>query len=126
MVAEDMPALKPTFFVSVPRVFNRIFGVIQDKLNAAKKTEQGPFIEKAISEKLAQLNETGVVTHPDYDPALFSKFRAIVGGNVKIMLTGSAPIAKDVLDFLKICFCCPVLEGYGMTETSAGSCVTIA
>ena len=50
MVAEDMPALKPTFFVSVPRVFNRIFGVIQDKLNAAKKTEQGPFIEKAIYE----------------------------------------------------------------------------
>lgn len=57
---------------------------------------------------------------------MFKKIKAMVGGNVRMMLTGSAPIACDVLDFLKVVFCCPIYEGYGMTETCAGSVLTVA
>jgi len=50
---------------------------------------------------------------------VFNKFKARLGGNVKVMVTGSAPISRHVFQFLQVCFGCPVLQGYGLTETSA-------
>jgi len=48
----------------------------------------------------------------------------LLGGKIKLMSTGSAPIDKKVLDFLKICFSCPIVEGYGLTETATGGGTT--
>ena len=48
----------------------------------------------------------------------------MLGGRVRLMISRSAPISSDVIDFLKICFSAYICEGYGMTETSAGSCIT--
>lgn len=78
----------------------------------------------ALETKLANLKTTGQVTHGCFDKIIFKKTKAMLGGNVRLMLTGSAPISSDVIDFMKIVFCCDLLEGYGMTETSAGSCIT--
>lgn len=78
----------------------------------------------AIDSKLSTLKSGGGFNHVLFDATLFKKMRQLLGGRVRVMVTGSAPIAGDVLDFLKICFSAPICEGYGMTETSAGSVIT--
>ena len=78
----------------------------------------------AIKTKLANLKAGKGLEHGCWDKIVFKKMKMILGGNVRLMITGSAPIAGDVLDFLKVCFCAPIQEGYGMTETSAGTVIT--
>ena len=80
----------------------------------------------AIRKKLYYLENCASYNYEFYDRIVCNKFKAILGGNVRIMVTGSAPIAVDVLNFLKICFCSPILEGYGQTESTAASCVTVS
>lgn len=55
---------------------------------------------------------------------VFNQFRAVLGGRVRLMITGSAPISKEVLSFLKVAFCCPINEGYGQTEVTAPATIT--
>lgn len=124
LVSEDLPALRPTFFPSVPRIFNRVYGKIQDQFNAATGCKAS-LIQNGVNTKLAAYRATGTLTHGCWDAVVFKKVKALVGGRVRLMLTGSAPISAEVLDFLKVCFCCPIVEGYGMTETSAGSFTTL-
>lgn len=59
-----------------------------------------------------------------FSRTVFAGIRERLGGRVKAMLTGSAPLSSKVMDFLRIVFSCDVFEGYGMTETSAVSALT--
>lgn len=123
-ISYDCQALGPAIFPSVPRLFNRIYSGITDKVGKMKGAT-GWLARKAIEDKKWYANRTGAVTHCCYDKIVFKKFRQMLGGQVKFMITGSAPIDKAVLELLKVCFCCPFLEGYGLTESSAGSAVTL-
>ena len=107
----------------MPRLYNRIHGKILGGINEAKGVK-GWLVNKAIKSKLENYKNGEGINHCFYDKIVFSKIKAMFGGKVRLMLTGSAPISADVLDFLKVSFCCDILEGYGMTETSAGSCVS--
>ena len=81
-------------------------------------------VTRAINSKMYYLRRDGAMTHRFYDALVFNKTKALLGGRVRLMITGSAPIATDVLDFLKIAFCAPICEGYGMTESCGGSSST--
>mmetsp|Transcript_91175 Transcript_91175/g.263040 ORF Transcript_91175/g.263040 Transcript_91175/m.263040 type:complete len:682 (-) Transcript_91175:249-2294(-) len=123
-ILDDLQALRPTMFPSVPRLLNRI----HDRLRAQVAEAGGlklKLFTKAYEAKQAGL-KNGTNLHPLWDRLVFSKIKERVGLNrVRLIITGSAPIADHVLDFLRIVFCCPVLEGYGMTETAAGAAVTL-
>lgn len=123
-LTDDCMVLKPTMFPSVPRLYNRIYDVINSKLKELTGV-RSYLANRAIESKLYYLQNSGTYTYGFYDKAVCNKFRAILGGQVRLMVTGSAPISVDVLNFLKVCFCCPVLEGYGQTEGSAASCLSL-
>lgn len=70
-------------------------------------------MENAISTKLNNLEQSSELTHWFYDKTILKKMKNALGGKVRFMVTGSAPINKSVLDFLKVAFGCNILEVYG-------------
>jgi len=54
-----------------------------------------------------------------WDALVFAKVKAALGGRVRMFFTGSAPLSPVLQEFIKVCFGCPMYEGYGMTETGA-------
>lgn len=79
---------------------------------------------KALAAKEKHYESGGYYTHKVWDKLVFSKMQDALGGNVKYMLTGSAPISSQVRKFMKICFACPFAEGYGQTEGMGGTFLT--
>lgn len=54
---------------------------------------------------------------------MFKPIRALLGGRIRFVLSGGAPLAPETHKALKNALCCPVLQGYGLTETCAGTTV---
>jgi long-chain acyl-CoA synthetase len=111
---EDIAVLRPTIFISVPRIYNRVYDKIMAGISASPVKKA--LFDFAYGIKYKAFKETGAVAHPFWDGLLFNKIRMALGGRVRMMITGSAPISPDVLNFLRLCFSCHVIEGYGQTE----------
>jgi long-chain acyl-CoA synthetase len=52
---------------------------------------------------------------------VFNKIGKLLGGNLRFVLSGGAPLNAETQRFINICFCCPVVQGYGLTETCGGA-----
>ncbi|KAK6916515.1 AMP-dependent synthetase/ligase [Dillenia turbinata] len=124
---DDLQELKPTMFCGVPRVYERICNGIIDKISAGGTLRKKLF-ELAYSYKLRNM-EKGIEPDkaaPFLDRLIFDKIKQGLGGRVRMMLSGAAPLPRHVEEFFRVT-CCPSLsQGYGLTETCAGCFTSIA
>ncbi|CAO3594617.1 unnamed protein product [Absidia cylindrospora] len=119
---DDIAELKPTVFCAVPRLFNRIYDKVLSGVKAKGGLSSYLFF-KAYNAKKANLNKT--VHHRLWDRLVFGQIRSKLGGRIRFILSGSAPVSPDVMDFMRICFSAKVYEGYGQTENFCGGCMTL-
>jgi len=123
-LVDDIGALKPTFFVGVPRVFERIYKRVDGMV------QSGSAIKKFLFNHFYASKRNAMAAGKPFDKAsrlgdklVFSKVKARLGGNVRIICSGGAPCPHHVEEWLKVTMCCPVVQGYGLTETCAASAV---
>jgi long-chain acyl-CoA synthetase len=122
-IVPNLMEVKPTYFPSVPRIFEKIYTL------ARSSAEDLAALDKAIEigTRVRQLRERGEPVPPELDQAfqqadekLFQNVRNLFGGRIRQCVTGAAPIAKEILEFFYACGV-PIMEGYGMTETATAA-----
>jgi long-chain acyl-CoA synthetase len=127
-IIPELQEVKPTFFPSVPRVFEKIYTLAHGAIEAMEPAER-QLAEGAIKlgAKVRDMQNRGEEvpeemqkSFDEADEKLFKNVRAIFGGAVRQATSGAAPIARDILEFFWACGV-PVLEGYGMTETATAA-----
>jgi long-chain acyl-CoA synthetase len=122
-IIPNLMEVKPTYFPSVPRIFEKIYALAV--ANAPDKDQLAQAVKLGM--KVRQMQSRGEDVPPELQAAfdkadedMYSKVRGLFGGNIKQAVTGAAPIAPEILEFFYACGV-PVLEGWGMTETSTAA-----
>ena len=124
-IIPDLTQVKPSYFPSVPRMFEKIYTLATS--NAPDKEQLEKAVQVGLKVRQMQLRgeEVPAELQQGFDQAeeaLFKNVRALFGGNIRECVTGAAPIAPEILEFFYACGV-PVMEGYGMTETATAATV---
>jgi long-chain acyl-CoA synthetase len=125
-IVNDIVAIKPTFLIAVPTVFNRIYAGLWDKMNQEGGLAKTLFVMGIDSAKkrreLAEQGKSDFMTNLKYklaDKIVFSKIRARLGGRMLGSMTGSAAMNPEIGKFF-FDIGIPIYDCYGLTETSPG------
>jgi long-chain acyl-CoA synthetase len=126
---EELPMVRPTWLFSVPRVFEKVYNSAQ-----ARATDDGKGkifdIATATAIAFSQAREAGRVPlglklrHGLFDKLVYSKIREVLGGKAEHAISGGAALGSRLgyyFDGIGL----SILEGYGLTETTAGSTVNL-
>jgi len=116
----DASELQPTVMASVPEILERIRKGVLDNVNNMNPIAKG-FFNFAYEYKLKQVR-LGRDT-PILNWILFRKTSKLLGGRMRAMLSGGAPLEEKTQRFMEICICTPCVIGYGLTETTGGVCI---
>ncbi|XP_069055662.1 long-chain-fatty-acid--CoA ligase 1 isoform X2 [Pleurodeles waltl] len=122
LLMDDLKTLQPTIFPVVPRLLNRMFDKIFSQANTPMKRWMLDF---ATKRKEAELRSGIIRNNSLWDKVIFRKVQASLGGKVRLMITGAAPVSPTVLTFLRAALGCQFYEGYGQTECTAGCSLTL-
>jgi len=125
----DLASFKPTFVLAVPRIFEKIYNGAESRAEAAGK---GKIFHKAAEVAIAysegldskKISPLVRIQHGLFDKLVYSKIRAGMGGRVEAAISGGAPLGLRLGHFYRGAGI-RVLEGYGLTETTAGATLNL-
>ncbi|XP_074582406.1 long chain acyl-CoA synthetase 1-like [Curcuma longa] len=121
---DDLMELKPTLFAGVPRVFERVYEGVLKALSELLPHRR--MIFNALNKyKLhwMRLGYSHKTASPLADFLAFRKVKARLGGRVRLIISGGAPLSPEVEEFLRVTSCAYLIQGYGLTETCGVSTV---
>jgi long-chain acyl-CoA synthetase len=117
--------VRPTHFPSVPRIFEKIYTLATTSADDPAKLQQAVDLGLKVRLAMARGEEVPAELQEPFEQAeeaLYKNVRALFGGRITQAVTGAAPIGREILEFFYACGV-PVMEGYGMTETSTAATV---
>jgi long-chain acyl-CoA synthetase len=118
-IIPELSEVRPTYLPSVPRIFEKLYTFVTSQADpelVAQATQIGLKIRELEAAGQEIPDDLRAAYH-QADERLFKSARAAFGGRLREAVTGAAPIAKEILEFFYAAGV-PVMEGYGMTETS--------
>jgi len=129
-ILPNLAELKPTYFPSVPRIFEKIYTAATSGMEKAGGMKKRIFdwsikVGEEMRETGRSGRKPGFLLQRKYkfaDEKVLSKIRALFGGNLRLAVSGAAPINPDILRFFDAAGVL-VLEGWGMTETSTAATI---
>lgn len=121
--------IRPTFMIAVPRIFEKVYAAISSQMEAnfvkSKMSRWALHVGQQVSECKIQKRPIPVKLFAEYQVAkrlVLDKIKAAFGGRLKFAISGGAPLAREIALFFHSCDVM-VMEGYGLTETTAAICV---
>ncbi len=125
---KNLSEVKPTFLIAVPRIFEKIYNGILNQINTKKLTVKLFNWASAVGQRVSHLKvEKKSIPLPlalQYNLAqklIFNKIKMALGGEIKLAISGGAPLEKKISEFFHAANIL-ILEGYGLTETTAAVC----